>query len=193
MIGLQPSRLQAELVAELERCRDEGLWQHGFQRGLQPWRGAGLHVGHYRNPPDFLLQHGRQFPSPDRTAWSPIAERGRCFANSVLAMQHAQPKLRYAEGVVWSAPATNRFTGQPVGDYRLVHHAWNVDRMERVVDFTYQHSPIAAQSIAYFGVVFPDDELVGRVAWDEDGTLLDHAVDQWALLREPWIPVRRTA
>lgn len=180
-------------MAALVRCRDEGLWQHGLQRGLQRWRGARLHVGHYRNPADFLIQHGRQFDSPQRRARSPITEPGRCFANSVLAMQHARPKLRYAEGVVWSPPAVNAFTGEPVGDYRLVHHAWNVDRMDQVADFTYEHTPIAAQAIAYFGVIFHDDELVGRVAWDEDGALLDHDDDQWALLREPWTPVRRTA
>lgn len=187
MIGLQPSRLQAELRAELERWATHSLWDSAGK----PWRGADGFEGHYRNPADFLLQHGRQFESPTKSPPFTMISEPRCYANSVIAVQ-AIPRYRYVEGVSWAPPAMRRDTGAPVGAFRLLQHAWVIDPMDRVIDCTYACTPAGARLRAYFGVVFDDFDMVYRSAWDQERTALDNPADQWALLREPWTPGRRS-
>lgn len=112
---------------------------------------------------DFLLKHGKWMdPAPlDTTRYRRGAPKA-CFGNAVLlAAVHG---IRYVEGLI------------------PVHHAWNLDLQDRMIDNTWDGR---VTPVAYLGVEFS----VGRAMtaiWDDDGCVLDNPHDRFRIFRTEW-------
>lgn len=191
---------EQELANALEQMKAESLWQFTSEPGLQRWpRGEKAWNGHYRNPADFLLEHGEFFTPRKTPEKYPLLAAKACFSNSLVLASYF-PELTYVEGIIWSAPAINALTGQPVGLHRPVHHAWCVEPDGGVVEVTYVSTKLAILAVrenhAYLGVRFEDGRRVKRAVWENGHTLLDNPIIRHRMLRRPFDPrqeVRRQA
>lgn len=123
----------------------------------------------YNGPEQLVLEAGRRWRwrrlsrdfSPGVTRWG--IPRG-CFSNSMIAaIQH--PDLRYVEGFAYAG-------------HFPIHHAWNVDADDTVIDFTWREDRELAprRGRAYHGVVVPI-ERAWESTWHQSGSVLDLAPD----------------
>lgn len=121
----------------------------------------------YTSMYDFVAQHGVEYTEIGDRAKYPTGTPQACFGNSAVAAL-CFPGLRYVEGFAWNAYTV----GFPV------HHAWNLDDADRVVDTTWSNG------LAYLGVVFP----IGLVAeaLEQGSSVLDDWRHDFPILREPW-------
>lgn len=100
----------------------------------------------YAGPEGLIVIHGRMFD------WKPLSRRFSmatkwgaprvCFANSAIACA-TSGDLRYAEGFAYC------------GQF-AVHHAWCVDALDNVIDFTWREDIYPPRNgRAYLGVLCP--------------------------------------
>lgn len=130
----------------------------------------------YHSAEEVLLRHGR------RWRWhrlsrdlSPATRWGlprACFSNALLAaMFHAD--LRYVEGFAYAGAFP-------------IHHAWNVDSVGVVQDFTWREDEIRPSlGRAYLGVVVPIERAMTAV-WDAERNVFDDP-PTYASLKMPWV------
>lgn len=152
---------QDELIHWLELLRVSN--GHNKRRGY-----------HYSGDADFLLQHGRwyaprDFPKKFRRQAKCCAMEKMCFRNSVIFC--GMHRWRYVEGF-----ATPSIEGVA---FVSVHHAWNVDENNNLLDCTWLNT-----GVAYFGVEFPIAQ--ARRAAQQGTSLLDDWKRRWPLLRYPF-------
>jgi hypothetical protein len=109
---------------------------------------------------EFVLANGVEY---NGTAWTKFRGRGyrkmelrRCFANAWYA-SYIIPELTYCEGFAYAGLIS-------------VHHAWCIDELGRVVDFTWRkaHHDLPESEWEYFGICF-DTVALGKW-WNEKGT-----------------------
>jgi hypothetical protein len=121
---------------------------------------------------EFLLRNGKRFVSQPKPERYKMRQPKACFWNAARLAKRSRV-LRYAEGYVASPDI-------PI----LIHHAWNVDREDRVVDVTLQDwktGESRAGNAQYFGIVFEAKHLP-----KEGGSMLDsgrgYRIDLWLAL-----------
>ena len=129
---------------------------------------------------DFVLQHGTAFTeiSPDQPVFGHKGNRYRprglkgCFHNSYCAAVASRGHLRYVEGFAESS-------------FFPVHHAWNIDAEDRVVDTTwcYDSSRLPGVGGAYMGVIFPI-EYVRKTRTPSNTSIIDQWEKGWPLLQQ---------
>lgn len=130
----------------------------------------------YSSPEELVLEAGRRWTfrplsrdlSPGVTRWG--IPRG-CFSNAMLgAMLHRD--LRYVEGFAYAGQVP-------------VHHAWNVDPRNVVLDFTWREDQLhPRQGRAYLGVVV-SIEAAWEAVWHRERTVLD-CPPNYPELMTPW-------
>jgi hypothetical protein len=129
---------QAQFVEQLKEMRDsfgDSLLSRGYQ---------------YSSPVDLVLHEGRFFEHRRLDRWfapeaAPTVRYGqprKCITNALSACAEHRD-LRYVEGFAW-----HRKVPLPL------HHAWNIDRDDRVVDFTWDERLWPADRRLYLGIVF---------------------------------------
>lgn len=127
----------------------------------------------YSDPFDFVLRHGHEYRAVplgrrELTQRFRYGQEKACFANSIMAgVLHDD--LRYVEGFAFNGLLP-------------IHHAWNVDRAGRAIDFTWREAKIPIAVRAYVGVVFPL-ELAWDALWEGDAAVLDDWQRDWPILR----------
>lgn len=119
---------------------------------------------HYLGIEDFLLQHGTWYKTPGTIPEDALGTMKECFRNSFLnSIQH----LTYVEG------------------YALhiipVHHAWNVDESNNLIDATWKNS-----GLAYLGVPFKGKKLL--TAMRQCGSVLDNWRNHWKIYEKEYKP-----
>jgi hypothetical protein len=105
--------------------------------------------GHYDPNAAALLKAGRFWTPAKKPRDIAYGEMKMCFQNSYRGMMH--DGLRYVEGIAFSGMIP-------------VHHAWNVDEDDNVVDKTWRTTgpkrhwhPL--DKVAYFGVEISEEDL----------------------------------
>ena len=128
---------------------------------------------------DFVLQHGTAFTeiSPDQPVAGRMHNRYRprglkaCFHNSYCAAVASRGHLRYVEGYAESS-------------FFPMHHAWNIDAEDRVVDTTWCYDS-GGPSVggSYMGVIFPI-EYVRETRTPNNTSVIDQWEKGHPLLRQ---------
>jgi hypothetical protein len=143
--------------------------------------------GHYYlGMEDFVLKEGKVFW--EVSPWQPVAKAGAknryrprmikcCFNNTYLAAVASRGKLRYVEGFAYCG-------------FLPVHHAWNVDADDRVVDTTWCGLPDDLSyrpelGTAYMGVEFPLS-YVRSLRTNDNTSVIDQWEKNWPVLRTPY-------
>ena len=88
---------------------------------------------------DFVLKHGRAWPSRKLPKAYRRGREGECWGNSQRRLLRAPDKLIYVEGYAWSSNVGLPFP-----------HAWLADDTGEVLDLTWANPELSA----YFGVAF---------------------------------------
>jgi len=149
---------ECEIRAHLEACRRSNLRMRRALPDGSP----------YTWTDDFVLRHGafcRAQPLPRGYRHGAVKQ---CFGNAFKLTLRSQG-LRYVEGYA-----------VPVESAVLLHHAWCVDRDDRVIDVTWRRV-----GIGYFGVVFSLDVVARSIASGGNG-VLDDWPNGWPILHQPF-------
>lgn len=120
----------------------------------------------YWSVEDYILKEGRFFapqPLPEGYMQRPMKA---CFYNSYRLAACANGALRFCEGYA-------------SGSLIPVHHAWCVDREDRVVDPTWDEP-----GTAYLGVILDLDQVRDVAKRHDQFSVIDNWMDRWPLLRE---------
>ena len=112
------------------------------------WLEASSRFGPGRVGYEFVLKHGRAWPSRKLPKGYRRGREGECWGNSQLRLLRAPDKLIYVEGYAWS---TN--VGLPLP------HAWLADDTGAVLDLTWENPDLAT----YFGVPFRSKYVLGAM------------------------------
>lgn len=137
----------------------------------------------YQGMEDFVLKEGKIFweVSPDQPSrgkknrYKPRFMKA-CFDNSYKAAVASRGALRYIEGFAYNG-------------FLPVHHAWNIDAQDRVIDTTwwgdgglYDNPPVGT---AYMGVEFPIS-YVRSLRSDNNLCVIDQWEHNWPVLSTPY-------
>jgi hypothetical protein len=141
----------------------------------------------YAGMEDFVLKEGTVFR--EISPYQPLSrgERNRykprfikhCFENSYRAAVASRGKLRYVEGFAHS-------------QILPVHHAWNIDEKDRVVDTTWcgvEDDPLYRPPVgtAYIGCIF-DLSFVRAMRTNDNTSVIDQWQKGWPVLKIPYTP-----
>jgi len=121
---------------------------------------------------DLIRREGRPFqPRPLPSCYSRRTPN-QCFKNAYDMLLEDQ-NLRYVEGIATSGVLP-------------VHHAWNIDENDEVVETTWQWREDYRPQ-AYYGIVIPDDLVMTVVdATGYYGLTIDDWKNGWPAYRQPW-------
>lgn len=123
---------------------------------------------HYKGITDFLHHHGQWHDVvPIRSDVRQGLPR-HCFGNAIMLA--VTRKWKYIEGLASPRIAV------PVP----VHHAWNLDEKNRLVDSTWMNT-----GGAYLGVEF-SVERADEATWDGDASVLNDWHRGYPLFQQPW-------